>query len=273
MATKKPAYTITAADDTVVDARTERPAAIKRADALTEETGLVHRVYTPGGKPVHETEVIEPAPADDIPSVDISELIEEVIEEAETEAGPVTEEDVNAPVTEEDEGTEDVTEDVEVAEPVTETVEDTDEEETEPSTVEDEVAEVVAEEVAEDGGEDAAEDGEGELAEDEGESWALLPYATVMDRLNDSDAQVSAAATAEWERRLTIYRELTNHKDATKRIVGPAMAAALELGKTADGRTRAALKRRGLIQPGEGQDFTVNDAGQAALTAALTAIQ
>ncbi|MFF2364600.1 hypothetical protein ACFVU0_18125 [Streptomyces sp. NPDC058122] len=50
------------------------------------------------------------------------------------------------------------------------------------------------------------------------------------------------------------------------------MATALETGQTEDGRTQASLAKRGLINVAEDKTFTVNDAGKAALAAAVAAI-
>jgi hypothetical protein len=219
---KTPAYTITTTDDTKVDERTEGKAADKLAQKLTAETGLVHRVYTPTGKLRLETEVVEPAPADEVPSVDISEVPEAAPVEAEAEAE------------------------------VEEVVE----------------AEVEAEEV-----EEAPETAPVEVRE----MNIVVPrdfvsYATLMDLLKNDDDAVREDAASEWAFRLEVYKRRTNAKDASKRIVGPAMAAALERGETTDGRTIASLAKRGLVERGEGLAFTVNEAGRAALAAAVAAV-
>ncbi|MFE7965375.1 hypothetical protein ACFU0X_20465 [Streptomyces cellulosae] len=101
---------------------------------------------------------------------------------------------------------------------------------------------------------------------------AVASYASVMDRLTSDDADEKAGAVEEWERRLAIYKEASRAADPADRIVGPKMAAALERGATDDGRTRAALIRRGLAQAGEGNALIVNEAGRKALEDALAAV-
>ncbi|WP_128378518.1 hypothetical protein [Streptomyces cavernae] len=91
-------------------------------------------------------------------------------------------------------------------------------------------------------------------------------------QLADDAETIREAAKAEWARRLEIYKKRTNAKDPAERIVSPAMAAALELGETTDGRTRAALAKRGLVVAGDGLAFTVNEAGRKALVAAVAAL-
>src|SRR5690606_956095 len=100
----------------------------------------------------------------------------------------------------------------------------------------------------------------------------VASYASVMDRLTSDDEDERQGAADEWARRLEIYREASRAKDPAERIVGPKMAAALEMGSTDDGRTRAALVRRGLAQAGEGDALIVNEAGRKALKAALAAV-
>jgi hypothetical protein len=195
---KTPAYTITTADDVQVDARTEGKAADKLAAKLTAETGLVHRVYTPTGKLRLETEVVEPAPAEDVQALDFHDVIAEVIAEA----------------------------------------------------AEDDAAAVTVREM----------------------TIVVTSFAEVMAQLKADDETVRANAEAEWAHRLEIYKKRTNAKNPAERIVGPAMAAALERGETTDGRTVASLAKRGLVARGEGLTFTVNEAGRAALAAAVEAV-
>lgn len=249
---KTPAYIITTVDDARVDARTEGKAADKRARQLTEETGIVHRVYTPTGKLRLETEVIEDVQAlDDVPAVDIHEDLYDA------------------------EGAE-VVEDEEPAAEV-EDVQDADADE--PAEEADD-AEDVQDEPAEDEAQDAAEEDEPaevEETEEEKEEVVITPamslsYATLQTQLTDDDPDVRAAAKTEWQRRLDIYKLATRAKDPAERIPGPAMAAALEMGTTQDGRTRAALVKRGLAEKGEDGTFTVTDAGRKALAAAVKAV-
>ncbi|MGW7504431.1 hypothetical protein ACWGIR_23260 [Streptomyces albidoflavus] len=201
-------YTITTAADVLVATRTAGKAADKLAAKLTEETGQVHRVYTPTGKLRLETEVEMNLVA---------------------EAAPV-----------------------ELAEEVTDEAFD--------ALLLDCLAEAAVEKAVEEDTETAAEENE------------VASYSTVLAQLSDTDSAVREAAKAEWARRLEIYREASRDKDPAKRIVGPAMAAALEAGGTTDGRTRAALIRRGLATAGEGATLLVNAAGHKAAAAALTAI-
>ncbi|WP_128378537.1 hypothetical protein [Streptomyces cavernae] len=244
MATKT-IYTITTADDTKVDVRSEGKAADKLADKLTADTGLVHRVYTPTGKLRYETEVVEAAPADDVPAVDINEAIEEVLaEDEETETAEGIDE---APESEADEVAE---------EDVTEAVEDV------------EGVEEAAAEVADAAVEPAAGEGDEEAPAAKG----FVSYATLMDLLKSDDETVRNDAKAKWDFRLEVYKKRTVAKDPAERIVGPAMAAALELGETTDGRTRASLAKRGLIEVAEDKTFTVLPAGKAALAAAIAAV-
>lgn len=266
MTTKTPSYRITTADDSLVDNRTERPAAIKRADKLTEQTGLVHRVYTPGGKLVHETEVIEPAPADEVPSVDITEA-----EEVTPEASPIVVREMTIVDVEDEDDVEDSDEDDEDASE--ETVAPVTEEPSAPIVVREMTVVDVEDDDVEDEpeAEEADEDAPEEEAEEATEAGEFVSYATVMDQLKAKDEALRTAAKTEWERRLEIYRAATNAKDTSKRIVGPGMAAALERGATTDGRTRAALIRRGLVEPGDDLAFTINEAGRAALAAAIAA--
>ncbi|MGW7504432.1 hypothetical protein ACWGIR_23265, partial [Streptomyces albidoflavus] len=133
-----------------------------------------------------------------------------------------------------------------------------------------------AEEVAD--AEDAEEVADAEDAEEVADAEDVaaplrgVPYAIVLAQLSDTDSAVREAAKAEWDRRLAIYREASNDKDPAKRIVGPAMAAALEAEGSQDGRTRAALVRRGLAERGEGTALVVNEAGRKALAAAQAAV-
>ncbi|RZF02675.1 hypothetical protein [Streptomyces albidoflavus] len=205
-------YTITTAADVLVATRTAGKAADKLAAKLTEETGQVHRVYTPTGKLRLETEVEMNLVA---------------------EAAPV-----------------------ELAEEVTDEAFD--------ALLLDCLAEAAVEKAVEEDTEAAAEE-----VEEEAE---VASYSTVLAQLSDTDPAVREAAKAEWARRLEIYRDASRDKDPAKRIVGPAMAAALEAGGTTDGRTRAALIRRGLATAGEGATLLVNAAGHKAAAAALTAI-
>ncbi|MFE7965374.1 hypothetical protein ACFU0X_20460 [Streptomyces cellulosae] len=98
------------------------------------------------------------------------------------------------------------------------------------------------------------------------------PYSVVYARMTDGTEAEQAEARAEWERRLEVYKEASRAKDPSERIVGPKMAVALELGAIDDGRTRAALIRRGLAQAGEGEMLIVSEAGHKALKAALVAV-
>lgn len=141
-----------------------------------------------------------------------------------------------------------------------ETVEVTDQTEVEAEEEPVEVAEPVVETAVEE-----LETGPQEAAE-------VAPYWVVMEQRKDSDPAVAAAAKTEWERRLTIYREASRAKDVSKHIVGPAMAAALEKGESHDGRTRAALIKRGLCEQGMGVALEINEAGRMALGAALAAV-
>jgi hypothetical protein len=241
---KTPAYVITTADDTKVAERTEGKAADKLALKLANETGLVHRVYTPTGKLRLTTEIFEFSPADEVDDVPADEVPTVDINEGD-EVEPVAE---DADETETDEPAAEV--EVEAA-PV-------------------EVAEVV-EVVEEAAGEPEAD--EDETGEDAPRSeLADASYAHVQGLLKAEDEATRTAAKAEWARRLDIYREASRDKDASKRIVGPAMAAALERGETTDGRTRAALIKRGLADAGDGLAFTVNAAGRAARDAAVAVL-
>ena len=128
--------------------------------------------------------------------------------------------------------------------------------------------EVEAEPEVEDEPEVEAEQAEPE-AEDEPE---VTPYHVVMAQLEDKDEDVRQAAEAEWMRRQEIYGATTRQSDPGKKLVGPKMAAALETGTTTDGRTRAALARRGLIDVHADRTFTITQAGRGALAAAVAAV-
>lgn len=108
-----------------------------------------------------------------------------------------------------------------------------------------------------------------EVVQPKPETVSSLPFHQVMTARKSNDPGEAVVAKAEWTRRLEIYREASRAKDPAQYIVGPAMAAALELGASEDGRTIAAVVRRGLAERGEGKTLIVNDEGRAALAAAV----